>query len=62
MVLGYWFEGVTFTHGSDGTTILHGPVTDQAVLYGILNGIRDLGLALISVKPVYPDRKKDQES
>ncbi len=39
-----WFEGMTFTHESDGTTTLHGPVIDQAALHGILNGIRDLGL------------------
>ena len=55
-----WFEGMTFTHESDGTTTLYGPVIDQAALHGILNGIRDLGLSLISVQQVDPDRKKDQ--
>lgn len=53
-----WFEGMTFTRASDGTTILSGPVTDQAALHGILNGIRDLGLSLVSVQRVDPDRKK----
>ena len=57
-----WFYDLTITHESDGTTTLYGPVIDQATLHGILNGIRDLGLALISVKPVNPDSKKDQES
>lgn len=47
-----WFEDLTFTHESDGTTTLAGPVVDQAALHGILNGIRDLGLSLISVQRV----------
>jgi hypothetical protein len=53
-----WFEGMTFTRAGDGTTTLCGPVTDQAALHGILNGIRDLGLSLISVQRVDPDGKK----
>jgi hypothetical protein len=47
-----WFEGLTFTHASDGTTIIHGPVADQAALHGLLQKIRDLGLPLISVNHV----------
>ena len=41
-------------HGSDGTTLIHGPVTDQAALHGLLQKIRDLGLPLISVNHVDP--------
>ena len=52
-----WFEGLTFTHESDGTTILDGPLTDQAALHGVLNWIRDLGLAIIEIKSV--DKKKN---
>jgi hypothetical protein len=50
-----WFDGLTITHGSDGTTIIHGPVADQAALYGLLQKTRDLGLPLISVNHVDPD-------
>ena len=49
-----WFDGLTLTHGSDGTTIIHGPVADQAALHGVLQKIRDLGLPLISVNHVAP--------
>jgi hypothetical protein len=49
-----WFDGLTLTQGSDGTTILHGPVADQAALHGLLQKIRDLGLPLISVNHAAP--------
>jgi hypothetical protein len=52
------FEGMTFTHESDGTTTLYGPLTDQAALHGLLNGIRDLGLPLLSVQRVSLDSKE----
>jgi len=55
-----WFEGLTFTHEKGGTTTLYGPVTDQAALHGVLNGIRDLGLSLISVQRVSPGRKRNE--
>ena len=49
-----WFDGMTLTHSSDGTTIIHGPVADQAALHGLLQKTRDLGLPLISVNHVAP--------
>ena len=48
------FAGLSFTHESDGTTILSGPVVDQAALYGLLRKVRDLGLPLVSVIHVAP--------
>jgi hypothetical protein len=50
-----WFDGLTLTHQSDGTTVLHGPVVDQAALDGLLQKVRDLGLPLVSVAQVAPD-------
>ena len=47
-----WFDGLTLSHDSDGTTIIHGPVADQAALYGLLQKTRDVGLPLISVNYV----------
>ncbi len=44
-----WFEGLSLTHMSDGTTVIHGPVADQAALHGLLQKLRDLGLPIVSV-------------
>jgi hypothetical protein len=49
-----WFEGLAVTLAEDGTTLLTGPVADQAALHGLLKKVRDLGLPLISVNPVEP--------
>jgi hypothetical protein len=51
-----WFDGLSLTNESDGTTIIHGPVVDQAALYGLLQKVRDLGLPLVSVTQVEPDQ------
>ena len=48
------FEGLSLTNASDGTTILAGPVVDQAALYGLLRTVRDLALPLLSVMQVEP--------
>ena len=48
------FAGLSLSHASDGTTILSGPVVDQAALYGLLRNVRDLGLPLLSVMQVDP--------
>jgi hypothetical protein len=50
-----WFDGLTLTREADGTTVLRGPVVDQAALHGLLQKVRDTGLPLVSVTPVGPD-------
>jgi hypothetical protein len=47
-----WFGRLTLTLEEDGTTVLRGPVTDQAELHGFLAKVRDLGVTLVSVTPV----------
>jgi len=37
-------------------TVLHGPVTDQAGLHGLLDHIQSLGLELIEVRRLPADR------
>ena len=48
-----WFEGLTITCEDNGETLLTGPVVDQAALHGLLKKVRDLGMQLVSVNPVY---------
>ena len=48
------FDGMGLAHEGDGTTVIHGPVTDQTALHGLLTKVRDLGLPLVSVTRVGP--------
>ena len=54
-----WFDGLTLAQESDGTTVLHGQVVDQAALHGLLQKVRDLGLPLVSVAHADPDPDQD---
>jgi hypothetical protein len=50
-----WFDDMTLTYCGDDNeeTILCGALRDQAQLYGILNKLRTLNLALLSVSSRY---------
>lgn len=50
-----WFDGLTVISESDGTTVISGPISDQAALHGLIQRVRDLGLPLISVRRVAID-------
>lgn len=52
-----WFAGLTITLEEDGSTLLSGPLVDQAALHGILKKVRDLGMPLLSVNFVEPGTK-----
>ena len=45
-----WFDGLDLTNESDGTTVISGPVADQAALHGLLRKVRDTGLPLLSIQ------------
>jgi hypothetical protein len=47
-----WFDGLTVRHESDGTSVISGPIADQAALHGLLQRVRDLGLPLVSVTQI----------
>lgn len=47
-----WFDGLVVSHHEDGTTLIAGPVVDQAALHGLIHRVRDLGMPLLSVTRV----------
>ena len=55
-----WFDGLSFTRDGDGTTLLAGPVVDQAALHGVLRKVRNMALPLVSVIRV--DREQPEVS
>ena len=52
-----WFEGLTITALNNGETLLTGSIIDQAVLHSVLRKVRDLGLPLLSVIRVEPEKE-----
>ena len=54
-----YFPGLALTRHRDGTTLLLGPVADQAALHGLLQRLGSLGLPLLEVRRL--DRAPDRE-
>ena len=57
-----WFDGLTLTCESDGTSVIRGFVVDQAALHGLLQKLRDLGITLISLTPITPGTEHPDEA
>ena len=53
-----WFDGLSLTAADDGTTVIRGPVVDQAALHGLLQKLRDVGLPLVSLAQLPPDHER----
>jgi hypothetical protein len=51
-----WFDGLIITPLPNWTTVISGPVVDQAALHGLLRKVRDLGVPLLSVTRVRPNQ------
>jgi hypothetical protein len=54
-----WFDGLTITLVGSGETILSGTIVDQTALHGVLIKIRDLGLPLLSLVHIEPERESE---
>jgi hypothetical protein len=52
------FAGLELTRRGDGTTLLRGPVADQAALHGLLQRLGSLGLPILEVRRL--DRPSDR--
>jgi hypothetical protein len=50
-----WFDGLTLVAVDDGTTLIHGPIVDQAALHGVLQRLRDVGIPLLSLRSITTD-------
>jgi hypothetical protein len=48
---GVFFDGLALER-VHGTTVLTGPVRDQAHLHGLIERIQELGIELVSVNPL----------
>lgn len=53
-----WFSGLTITLEESGYSLLTGPITDQAALFGLLRRVSDLGMKLISFNQVDTDNQQ----
>lgn len=49
-----WFDGLALTAEDDGTTVIRGPVVDQAALHGVLQKLRNVGIPLLSLTELPP--------
>ena len=54
-----WFDGLVLTIEADGTTLLTGPLADQAALHGVLSTLYELGLPLVLVECAAIDESCD---
>ena len=50
-----WFDGLGLTWAEDGTTVIRGPIVDQAALHGVLQKLRDIGVPLVSLSQLRPE-------
>jgi hypothetical protein len=53
-----WFDHLTVTQADDGTTELVGPLVDQAALFGLLAGLRNLGAILLLVQRLEAEARR----
>lgn len=53
-----WLGDLTVTYDEHNNTVLAGPVADQAALHGLLIKVRDLGVVLLRVERVEPEKDK----
>jgi len=59
----HWFEEMTIqtNEGVDATSVLVGPVADQAALLGLLQKLYTLGMPLLSVRRIEPGDSEGED-
>lgn len=56
-----WFGGLLLSYEGE-TTLLRGPLVDEAALYGVLMKVRNLGVPLLSVNRLATDQEEDNQA
>lgn len=56
-----WFAGMQIREEPIGTSLLSGPLPDQAALFGVLLRINRLGLTLLSLETIGIDELQEPE-
>jgi hypothetical protein len=51
-----WFDGLTISYESDGSTLLRGTLVDESALHGVLIKVRDLALPLLAMNRITDSR------
>lgn len=51
-----WFDDMTVTHDTNHQTLITGQVPDQSALLGLLLKVHHLGLQLVSVHQIEPNK------
>jgi hypothetical protein len=54
-----WFNDLRISYEEDGSTLLCGPLADEAALHGVLMKVRDLALPLLAVSRVAAGESED---
>lgn len=49
-----WFDGLDVTTADGETSVIRGPVADEAALHGLLQKLRDIGIPLLSLTRLPP--------
>ena len=57
-----WFDGLSLTNETDGTTIICGPVADQSALHGLLQKVRLPHAIFLRVRPARHLRQPDVDN
>ncbi len=55
-----WLSGMNLAYSPDGVTILTGRLPDQAALHGVIGKILDIGIPLISIQRMDPDKRSEE--
>ncbi len=58
-----WFEGFTIAHGFQNgvpVTKLSGSMADQAALHGVLIKLGEIGIPILSINLVGPEKGEDE--